>query len=487
MIAYTNKKIQEWLFMVGKDLNANKAYYKRRFEGDSTVVFREVESSCGNLRCCIIYLEGMINHQIINRDIILPLQSFNIEKKKLELNLITYLKEKVIVVDGINYATEAESIIENILYGDTVLIVDGYEVALLIQTQGWEKRAIEQATVERVIYGPKEAFTEAVMTNLSMVRRRIINSSLKFENTVLGKQTKTKVYILYIKDLAPQDRVDELKRRLRLIHIEALIDIKEIGEEIGAKSYSIFNMFGYTERPDVITSKLLEGRVAIACNGSKEMLYLPNFFYEQFIINEDYYNNYIFSLINRLLRVLAFILTTCTPSLYIALIGFHQQMLPKQIFMSIASAREGVPFPSILELILLLITFEILREAGTRLPETIGSAISIVGALILGDAAVRAQIISAPIVIVAALTGITSMMLMQTMQALIVIRFGLLIISSIFGLYGFIFGVMFLTTYLLSLESFGVPFMTYTYNIRKTKDTVIRLPRQHRHVNTQKK
>jgi spore germination protein KA len=473
--------------MVGKDLNANKAYYKRRFNGDHTIVFREFESDCGGLRCCIIYSDGMIDHQVINRDIILPIQRLNLEKKNPQLNLVTYLKKRIIIVDGISYEVEAETIINGILYGDTVLIMDGYDIALLIQTKGWEKRPVSEPKVERVIFGPKEAFTESILTNVSLIRKRITCPNLKFESYVLGKQTKTKVFLIYIEGLAPEDRIKELRRQLRLIHLDALIDIKEIGEEIHPQGYTIFSMSGFSERPDVITSKLLEGRIAIACDGSPEVLYVPNFFYEQFIIHEDYYNNYIFSIINRLLRIIAFILTTCTPAIYIALIGFHQQMLPKQIFMSIASAREGVPFPSVLELVLLLITFEILREAGTRIPESIGGAVSIVGALILGDAAVRAQIISAPIVIVAAITGITSMMLIQTIQALIVIRLGLLLISSIFGLYGFIFGVMFITTHLLSLDSCGIPYMTYVYNIRKSRDAVVRLPLQHRKINTQKK
>lgn len=473
--------------MVGKDLNENKAYYKRRFKGDSTVIFRELESDCGLLQCCLIYIDGMINHEIINRDIILPIQRLNLDKKKLDLDIITYLKKRILIVDEISYATEAEVIINHILCGDTVIMVDGYHIALTIQSKGWEKRSIGEPEVERTIYGPKEAFTEAIMTNLSMIRRRLINPNLKFEGMVLGKQTGTKVFVIYISQLTPHERIDEMKRKLSLIHLEALIDIKDIGEEITDHPYSIFSMNGFSERPDAIVSKLLEGRVVVACDGSPEMLYAPNFFYEQFFINEDYYNNYIFSFINRLLRIIAFILTTCIPSIYIALIGFHQQMLPKEIFMSIASARQGVPFPSILELILLLITFEILREAGTRLPANIGGAISIVGALILGEAAVRAQIISAPIVIVAALSGITSMMLMQTIHALIVIRFGLLLLSSLFGLYGFIFGIMFLTAYLLSLNSFGVPYLTYAYNSRFNKDTIIRLPWQHKKINTQKK
>lgn len=469
--------------MVGKDLDMNKAYYKRRFKGDSTVIFREFESDCGQLRCCIIYLDGMIDHQIINRDIILPIQRLNLEKKKPELDLITYLKKRIIIVDGINYATDAEPIINSVLYGDTLLIIDGSEIALMIQTKGWDKRAIEKPTGEKGIYGPKEAFTEAVMTNLSMIRRRIINPNLKFESIVIGKQTGTKIFIIYIEGLTPQDRIDEIRRRVRLIHLDALQNIKEIGEELSPKGFSIFSMNGYSERPDVITAKLLEGRVAIASDGSPEVLYAPQIFLDQYLIYEDYYNNYAFSIINRILRLLAFIITTCTPSIYIALIGFHQQMLPKQIFMSIAKAREGVPFPSVLELILILITFEIIREAGTRIPESVGGAISIVGALILGEAAVRAQIISAPIIIVAALTGITSMMIIQSIQAIIIIRYGLLVLSSAFGLYGFIFGVMFLSIHLLSLESFGIPYMTYVYNIRKNKDSIIRLPRQHK--NTQ--
>lgn len=462
--------------MIVEDLKVNKDYYKTRFKNDSTIIFRDIESDCGQVKGCLIFVDGMINHDIISRNIILPIQRLNLERKHPNKDILSFLKNRVIAADEIQLVTDKDLIVKSILYGDTLLMIEGHSSCLLVQTKGWEKRAITQPETERVIVGSKESFTESITTNLSMIRRRIITSDLKFEAMEVGETTKTKIFIMYLEGVAPQELIDEITNKIGTMHIDAVIDSQYITECISNQPLSIFRTIGLSERPDVIVSKLLEGRVAIGCDGSPEVIYGPYLFCEQFMINEDYYNIYIFSFINRLLRIIAFIISTSIPAVYIALISFHQQMLPREIFMSIAAAREGVPFPSFLELFLLLITFEILREAGTRLPTNIGGAISIVGALILGEAAVSAQIVSAPVVIVAALAGITSIMLTQSIQALIIIRFGLLTISGIFGMYGYIFGVTVLSTYLFSIDSFGVPYMTFIYNIRSNKDSISRMP-----------
>ncbi|PKM95122.1 MAG: spore germination protein [Firmicutes bacterium HGW-Firmicutes-1] len=465
--------------MTGKDLQENIAYFKRRFKSDSTVIFRDLESDCGQIKGCLIFIKGMINHEIISRSIILPIQRLNLEKKQHNSDILSFLKKRIITADEIQLVTETEFIVKSLLYGDTLLMIDGYSACLLIQTKGWEKRGINEPDTERAILGSKEAFTESIVTNLTMIRRRIIDSDLKFEAMEVGTVTRTKIFMIYLENVAPQELIDEIKTKINSIKIDAVLDSQYITECISNQPLSIFRTVGLSERPDVITAKLLEGRVAIACDGTPELIYGPYLFYEQFMVNEDYYNNYIFSFINRVLRIFAFLVSTSIPAIYIALISFHQQMLPREIFMSISASREGVPFPSFLEVFLLLMTFELIREAGTRLPKNIGNAISIVGALILGEAAVGAQIVSAPVVIVAALTGITSIMLTQNIHSLMVIRYGLLSISGIFGMYGYIFGVMVLSIYLLSLNSFGVPYMTFIYNMRVNNDSIFRKPFQY--------
>lgn len=463
--------------MSSSNLEDNIEHYKKLFIGDDTAVFRDIESRCGYFKCCLISIEGMVSQEVISSDIVFPIQRFAMDKGPCNnLEGLQFLQKSVIRSTTEVVTLNSEQTINKVLYGDSLLLVEGYSEGLIVETKGWEKRSIEEPTSERVIHGAKESFTESVITNLSLLRRKITDRALKCESIVSGKRTNTKLFMVYMKDVAPSELVSEVRNRIYTINMDAVLDAQYVVGSISDKKNSIFRLMGYSERPDVIAAKVLEGKVAIFCDHTPEVIYAPYLFYEQFMVNEDYYNNYIFAVINRVIRILSWLITTCIPAMYLALIAFHQQLLPREIFLSIATSRQGVPFPSLFELLLLLITFEILREAGTRLPKNIGDAISIVGTLILGDAAVRAQIVSAPIVIVAALAGITSMMLPQSIQALIIIRFGLLILSALFGLYGFIFGVMFLSIYLISLTSLGVPYMTFIYNIRKSKDTLFRLP-----------
>ncbi|PKM51317.1 MAG: spore germination protein [Firmicutes bacterium HGW-Firmicutes-7] len=469
--------------MLGKDLQENKAYFKMLFKADSTIVFRDFESECGQVKGCLVFIDGMVDQDIISRNIILPIQTLNVESTQVDNDMLSYLKKRVITANAINFVSDIKIITKDIIYGDSLLMIEGYSDCLLIQTKGWDKRSITEPETERVIRGSKESFTEAIVTNLTMIRRRIITSDLKFEAMEVGKTTKTKVFVIYLEGVAPQVLIDKIIQKITKMEIDAILDSQYITEYLSDHPLSIFRTIGVSERPDVIAAKILEGRVAISCDGTPEVIYGPYLFYEQFVINEDYYNNYIFSFINRIIRILAFVISSSVPAVYIALISFHQQMLPREIFISIAASREGVPFPSFLELFLLLITFEVLREAGTRLPKNIGGAISIVGALILGEAAVSAQIVSAPVVIVAALAGITSMIITQSVQSLIVIRFGLLTISGLLGMYGYIFGVMFLTTYLLGLNSFDIPYMTFIYNSRLVKDAIAQRSRRYQQNN----
>lgn len=369
-------------------------------------------------------------------------------------------------------------IIRALVYGDTILLIDGSNEVILINTKGFPVRNIEEPLSETIVKGPREGFTESAIINLALIRKKIRTSDLKFIMKEIGERTKTTIYICYIEGLAQEKILEELHRRLDDIEIDGILESGYIESFIRDEPLSPLTTIGSYERPDTIVGKLLEGRIAVICDGTPVVLTLPFIFLEQFQINEDYYNSFFMASINRLVRFIGFFLTTSIPAIYVALLTFHQEMIPTTLLIGIYQAREGVPYPTLVECIILLFSFEILREAGLRLPKHIGQAVGIVGALVLGDAAVNANLVSAPMIIVTALTGISSFLLPQMLGGLIFIRFVFLILSSIYGLYGYIFGVIGLVIHIASMKSYGIPYITNMYptEFKDLQDMAIRAP-----------
>ena len=338
-----------------------------------------------------------------------------------------------------------------------MLFIDGVAEVIIIDTIGWRTRAISEPQAETIVRGPREGFTESLNLNLTLLRRRIVNPNLKLKFMRIGKQTKTLVCVCYIEGIAQEPILEELMTRLNNIDIDSILDSGYIEELIKDAPYSPFRTIINTERPDVVAGKLLEGRFAVICDGTPVVLTLPSIFVEVFQSNEDYYDNFLYSSFVRSLRWLCFFIGTSVPSIYVSLVMFHQELLPTSLLLSIYSSRKGVPFPTIVELFGMILLFELLKEAGLRMPKNIGGAVTIVGALVLGDAAVSARLVSAPIVEVTAITGIASFMLPQAL-GIVMIRLILLVLSSILGLYGYIFGVMGILLHMMSIRSFGIPY-----------------------------
>ncbi|HEX3032338.1 MAG TPA: spore germination protein, partial [Bacillota bacterium] len=328
------------------------------------------------------------------------------------------------------------------------------------------------------VRGPREGFGESMIVNVSLLRRKIRNSDLKFQFREIGRRTRTSCCIVYVEGIASEKVLQELNRRLDKIDIDGIYSSGMIQELIKDSPYSIFETVGNTERPDVLAARLLEGRIGLIVDGSPFVLTVPFIILEYFQVNEDYSQNFIFSSINRLLRISGAILAISVPAFYIALTTYNQETIPTPLLLSISASREGVPFPTMVEALLMLLVFEILREAGTRMPENIGQTVSIVGALVLGQAAVEARLISAPMVIVTALTGIASLMLSGFMGISLILRVIFLLLAGFMGLYGWMFGLVGLVIYLMGMRSFGVPYLLNVMAIREqdVKDTIIRAP-----------
>lgn len=457
----------------------NISLVKKILSKNPTVVFRNFEIQVEYpIKCCMIFADEMANKELLNENILKPLMRVNLNSPVETNELLDFLVNKVINSSKLNKSEDMDELIGSILSGDAVLLIDGIVQALVIDSTGWSARAISEPTSESVVRGPREGLTESVKINLSLVRRRVKDPQLKFEFVTIGSKTNTKIAICYIEGIANEKILEELKNRLSAIKIDGILESGYIEELIKDNPYSPFKTVGSTERPDVIAGKILEGRIAILCDGTPFALTVPFIFIEYFQASEDYYNAYIYATFNRLIRILGFFISTSTPALYVSLVTFHHEMIPTPLFMSITAAREGTPFPTVVEALLMLFVFEIIREAGIRMPSTIGQAVSIVGALVLGDAAVAAKVISAPIVIVTAITGIGAFLLPKMLGPLVIIRILLLLFSSLLGLYGYIFGIIILFIHLMSIESFGVPYMTNANSFSKyeIQDAAVRAP-----------
>lgn len=462
-----------------KDFDKNLEAISICLKDNETLVKRQFESRCDPpIKYCLLYMDGMVDNRLVNEDIIQPLLKFKVPKKDLGAERIDLIQKQATFSNSVEQTAEKDKIITSLLYGDSVLVIEGCEQVLILNTKGWVTRSVEEPQSERVLKGPREGFTEAIMPNLAMLRRKLKTSHLKIKFKEFGKQTKTKACICYIDSIVNKDVLDEFEKRLEKVDIDGVIDANYIAEIIKDSPYSPVKTIGNTERPDIVAAKLLEGRVALFVDGTPVVLTVPHFFIEDFQSDEDYYVNYYFSSFGRILRYISFFISTSIPAIYLSVITFHQELLPTPLIMSVSMARQSVPFPSFLELFFMLIIFELIRESGARMPGMMGQALSIVGALVIGQAAVEAKLVSAPIIIIVALAGITGMMVPRVKGFSLLLRFGLLFCSTVLGFYGYLFGILAVLAYLFSMKTFGIPIMTssYAFTLQEKKDTIIRSP-----------
>lgn len=380
----------------------------------------------------------------------------------------------------VSTGSDNEEMLQQILEGNTVILFDEIEFFLAYTTYGPEGRAIQEPTSQTVIRGPKEGFTEKIENNISQIRRRIKDKSLRIEPLKLGTITKTDVALLYMEGIALESNIKEVRKRLSEIQIDGILEGQNIEELIRDDTYSLFPTIYNTERPDNVSAALLEGKIAIIVDGTPYVLTVPTTFMEFFISSEDYYHSIYDSALFRLVRLLSFFLTVFVPGIYIALTTFDQELIPTPLLLNIAAQREGVPLPTFWEGILMEVTFEILREAGTRMPRAIGPAISIVGALVLGQAAVQAGFVSAAMVIVVSITAIASFCIPNTAMAdaLRMTRFIVMVLAAYMGLYGIFICMFGLVFHLCKLKSIGVPYMAPVAPVisKKNTDHIFRVP-----------
>ena len=352
--------------------------------------------------------------------------------------------------------------------------------AFFIDLKKCDKRNIEEPIIEAVIRGPRDGFTESLETNISLVRRRLKTPKLKMEGMIIGQLSKTDIVITYLDGIVKDSLVEEVRKRINKINIDAILESGYIEELIEDNSYSVFPQFGYTERPDRLVSNLLEGHVAIIIDNTPIALLAPQTFFQMMQASEDYYERYIVAFFIRCIRYLFLGIALLLPSVYIALLTFHQGMIPRTLLFTIGASREGVPFPVFIETLLMEIFFEGLREAGVRLPRPVGQTVSIVGGLVIGQSAVQAGIVSATTVMMVSITGIASFIIPRFNVGLSIriLRFLMMILGAVMGLYGIFMGFLVILIHMAKLRSFGVPYLSplSPLNVDGLKDVIIRAP-----------
>ena len=467
---YSNVRLSE-------SLEENVRLFKDIFKNDAILRTKEVNVSgeyCFD--CTLFYMDGMVNVTILNDSIVRPL--LLVKSERTESSLISYIANQVLFASETKITDRVDDILRAVLYGDTLLLIDGCREAITINTKGWRTRGISEPEDERVLQGPREGFDEAALLNIAMIRRKLLTPDLNVEMLRAGRRSDTLIFICYLGALADQKVLGELKRRINKIDIDGILDSNYIVEQIRDHKGSLFKTTGSTERPDIVAARLLEGRIAIVVDGTPVVVTVPYLFSENFQSDEDYYLNYMVSSVGRLLRYICFFFAISIPAIFIAAATFHKELLPTSLALTVTQLRGGVPFSALTECLVLILIFEILKETGVRMPQSLGHALSIVGGLVVGQAAVEARIISAPMLIVIALSGISGLMIPRLKGAVFYIRLGLVFMSAFFGIYGYIAGLTFVIIRILSLSSFGI---SYTVSLSRAdlqslKDSLWRAP-----------
>src|SRR5690625_1864761 len=471
-----------------KSLQKNKQTIKSRLGNSADIIVREFKiGSHPKVSAAVFYTDGLTDTKSVQKFIMESLLfEFNAEKIVMEDSeqeigsLLEQLKDVVLTVGELNELNNLEDLLVSLLSGNVILLLDGYGTGFEIGLKEWENRGVTETSSESVVRGPKESFTESIRTNTALIRRKIKDPNLWMESRVVGRVTKTDVAMMYIEGIVDDGVVEEVRRRLDRIDIDGILESGYIEELIQDEAITPFPTLYNSERPDVIAAGILEGRVAILVDGTPFVLLAPALFVQLFQAAEDYYGRSGVSSALRILRYACFMIAFLVPSFYLAITTFHQEMIPTELLFSLIAQRERISFRADIEVLLMEIAFEILREASLRMPKAVGSAISIVGTLVIGQAAVEAGLVSATLIIVVSITAIASFVFPANDLSIAtrLLRFPLIILASTLGLFGIVFGVIMLIVHLCSLRSFGVPYMSSIapYIKENQKDTFVRLP-----------
>ena len=452
---------------VSDSIEKNSSYIKKRFSAsvNDDVIIREIVLKNGR-EAFVIFYDGMTDGKTIDDNIIksvieLPyFQDFEFGDE-LYRYFTTHSQAKA--------ESDMDKIVDNINFGSCALFVDGVSNAFVFDVKDWEHRGIEKPENEQSIYGPQEAFGEMLRTNTSLIRKILKTEKLIAYGVKIGTVSKTSGVLLYIEDIANEKLVGEVKRRLSGIAKEYIVSIEQVQMLVEDRRFMLTPQTFATERPDRAAIALTEGRCVLILNGSPRVLVMPSNAFEITHTVSDEYLHAPFALMSRIIRLFGMFVSVLLPALYLAITLYHQEIIPTYLLYSISASRENVPFPSVVELLLMDISFELIREAGIRMPSPIGSTLGIVGGLILGQAAVSAKIVSPIMIIIIAITGIGSFSTADYSLGWTyrIIRLAFIALAAGFGFYGIALGIVMYSLYIGSAQSFGIPFLSPPLRVKK--------------------
>lgn len=424
------------------------------FKGSSDFITQEITLKCGK-KLCLCFIDSLINKPMVSDSLVEPLIKENFTET---VNLDDVFNK--VAIAGSEKAYGYDNILEKFLNGNLIITADWFrgDGVIVCPVQGYERRSVTEPPTSAVLKGPREGFTEDLTINLSLLRRKLKTKDFKVKEVNAGKYSGTRIAVTYISSIAKASVVKEVIKKLKSINIDGILDSFYVESLLETKHSPIFKQVGSTEKPDVAVSKLLEGRVAIVVDGSPIILTVPYVFLEDLQSGDDYYNHAMHASFIRVIRVLGIIFAITLPGIYVALQSFHYALLPIDFLISLQSAIEGLSVPPLIEILIVIFLFEILNEAGTRMPKYSGMALSIVGALVLGETAVQAGIISPPAVIIVAISGITLFTVPDQVMAVTLLRLLFTLIGGIAGFYGILVGFLFLIAYLTTFDSYGAAY-----------------------------
>lgn len=428
---------------------------------DDVVKKEFVNPKDSSKKVILCYIDGMVRRDMLEESVIRPFLADYHGELQQGGDWLQALFHEIIETADVKQSDCLDDIFDGILGGDAALFADGYNTGFIIASKGFPIRGISEPTSEVVLRGCKDSFNENLRTNTALIRRRIKDTRLKIKQTKLGYRSRTNIAILYMDDLVENGLVEQIEKDLEEIIIDGIFDNGMLEHLLEKNPFSPFPQYQYTERPDKTASGLLEGRIALVVDNSPSVLLLPVTLHCFFQASDDYYNRFYVASFERMLRYIGAFLAIGLPGLYIALFNFHTEVLPTNLVLSFASARLGVPFPVVIELLLMELAFEMLREAGIRMPGQLGNTIGVVGGLIVGQAAVEAGLVSTIVVIVVSLTAISSFSIPNESftSAFRLLKFVMIGICAIWGIYGFFLGLLAILVHLCSLDSYGIPYL----------------------------
>jgi len=453
--------------LISKKLSDNIDYLKKAYSipKNGDIVLREFDivAKDKTIPASIIFYDGMTDRNIIDLAILQPLMLLsNLEVKGKEDQLSEYISKHLLVHNQTKITQKMSKVIDEINFGGCGVFIDGIDVAFACDVKGWEHRGVDRPEIESVVRGPQEGFTETLRVNTALVRKILKDEDLIVEDVSVGKRSKTPCSLLYIKDIVNDSLVEEVRKRLKSIKIDYIFDTGELEQYLEDNPFMTTPQIIATERPDRVAAVLTEGKVAVIMSGSPFALVMPTTNFDLLQSPEDTYIRFPYVNLIRIVRMMAMFVSLFLPGLYVAITNFHHEMIPTDLLLAIEASREKVPFPSVVEILIMEFSFELILEAGIRRPGPLGPTLGIIGALILGQAAVAANIVSPILIIIVAVTGIGSFAIPNFGLGLSyrLLRFIFIFLASMAGFLGITFGLFIYGVWSCSVKSFGVPFMT---------------------------